>query len=360
MAVPVGGNFSMFGHTNNLTIAGAIVEGGADSNTVSNTDNFNDLITLSDINKFDPLYSQGAAQLSEITQSIQYRGYPILECGEANTFSGGQSYPSEQSILLSSDTGQVTLSYQAFTVPDRFIVIWDGNVVIDTGYVGGTNYNTNGTTQRDNFKTSLNGKIDPITNTTYPDPINFPDDGFPRVTSPGSGTASFNKTLASPTICKTSVYGPMSGTEWNYTLGCPVPEPSPTPTPTPTPTPEEVCINWFNSVVKDDPGFQLESQLLMTRPTSIVVINNTTSSNASGTANTPTGVAHTINVSAIGESGIVTEGAFITLSITGGLNQPGNPFVVTSTNGFLTTSYEFIGEPSCYIIDAEVNYGVEI
>ena len=77
MPVPVTGNFLMFDHTDNETIAGAIVEGGANSTTVANTNNFNDLILLSDINKFDPLYSEGAIQLSGITKSNQYRGYPI-------------------------------------------------------------------------------------------------------------------------------------------------------------------------------------------------------------------------------------------------------------------------------------------
>jgi len=145
--------------------------------------------------------------------------------------------------------------------------------------------------------------------------------------------------------------------------------PTPTPTSTPTPTPtitatasppdETTCLSWFNKVTKNDPGFQLESQLLMTRPINNVVINNTTSTNASGSANVVVDVGHTINVSAIGENGIVTSGALIILSITGGLNGPGNPFIVTSTNGFLTTSYTFINDPNCYIIDAEINYGVE-
>lgn len=163
-------------------------------------------------------------------------------------------------------------------------------------------------------------------------------------------------------------------------LDCPTNEPTPTPTPTPTleltptptptitatasptptPTPEpEVCISWFNSVTKNDPGFQLESNLLMTRPINNVVINNTTSTNANGSANTAINVGHTINVSAIGENGIVTTGALITLTITGGLNGPGNSFIVTSTNGFLTTSYTFINDPNCYIIDAEINFGID-
>lgn len=76
MAVPTTGQFLMFGHTDNTTIAGAIIEGGANSTTIQNTTDFNTLITLSDINLFDPNFSEGATTLSQITKSSQYRGYP--------------------------------------------------------------------------------------------------------------------------------------------------------------------------------------------------------------------------------------------------------------------------------------------
>lgn len=76
MGVPTSGNFSMFGSGDNTTIAGAIVEGGADSTTVGNTTDFNTLKGLADINRFDATYSEGATTLVDITKTSQFRGYP--------------------------------------------------------------------------------------------------------------------------------------------------------------------------------------------------------------------------------------------------------------------------------------------
>lgn len=342
MAVPVGGNFSMFGVNNNKTIAGAIVEGGADSNTVTNVNNFNELKGLANINKFDPLYSNDATTLGNIVETVQFRGYPILTCDNSTAFSGGQSYPTEQSVVLGTDIGDVQLTFNAQSVPDRFIVYYNNAVVIDTGYRGTSGFDFGGGS-RLSFTNSLGGKIDPITKTAYPDFTNFSDDGFPRVISPGSGSATFLKSTSSPTIARVEVYGPQAGTAWSYNVGCPV-----------SVVVETVTLNFFNAVNKNNPDDQVESSLLMTRPTNVTVINNTTETNSTGTTTTETDVAHTINVSAIGESGVITEGALITLSITGGVNQPGNPFIVTSTTGSLTASYTFIGDPAGYIVSADV------
>lgn len=220
MAVPVGGSFSMFGTGDNSTIAGAIVEGGATLGTVSDVDNFNELKGLANIDKFDPLYIDGATDLSGIVETIQFRGYPILVCDAPTAFSGGQSYPSSQSVQLGSGTGEVILDFEAFGVPDRFIMHYDDTVVIDTGYRGTSNYDFGGA-DRSSFNASLSGKVDPILETTYPDISNFPDDGYPRIVSPGDGTASFLKNTTSPTIAQVQVYGPMAGTAWNFTAGCP-------------------------------------------------------------------------------------------------------------------------------------------
>jgi hypothetical protein len=107
------------------------------------------------------------------------------------------------------------------TVPDRFIVIWNGSVVIDTGYRGGSFYDF-GQSGRNSFNASLLGKVDPVLGTTYPDTTNYPDDGYPRIVGVGAGTAVFNKSSASPATCRVEVYAPLPGTAWNYTLGCPV------------------------------------------------------------------------------------------------------------------------------------------
>jgi len=80
MAVPTTGNFLMFGTGSNTTIAGAIIEGGASSETVASTLNFNALKSLADINKFDVEFKEGATTLEQIVKSTQFRGYPIFKC----------------------------------------------------------------------------------------------------------------------------------------------------------------------------------------------------------------------------------------------------------------------------------------
>lgn len=341
MAVPVGGTFLMFGATG-TAIAGAIVEGGADFNTVDAVDNFNALKGLANITKFDPLYSDGAVTLGDIVETVQFRGYPILECDMPTAISGGTAYPNSQTVLLNAVIGNVELAFNAQSVPDRFIVFYNSAVVIDTGYRGTSGFDFGGGS-RLSFTDSLAGKIDPILTTTYPDVINFPDDGFPRIVSPGNGTASFLKSTTSPVALQVDVYAPMASTAYSYTIGCPV----------------EITVNidFVNSVIKDDPGLAVESVLLVTR-TSNTVINNTTTTTFTGSTTTGINTLHTINVSAIGVGGIISTGAIITLSITGGANPAGSPFVVTDTSGFLTTTYTFLDDVGGYQIDAEVNVGV--
>jgi hypothetical protein len=77
MAVPTTGSFLMFGTGSNTTIAGAIIEGGASSETVASTLNFNALKALANINKFDAEFKEDATTLEQIVKSTQFRGYPI-------------------------------------------------------------------------------------------------------------------------------------------------------------------------------------------------------------------------------------------------------------------------------------------
>lgn len=109
-------------------------------------------------------------------------------------------------------------------------------------------------------------------------------------------------------------------------------------------------FNFSNKVTKNDTEFQLESKLLITDPTNIVIINNTTSTFSSGSG-TATPDTYTIQISAIGENGVVTSGTLIILSISGGPN----PITETSTTGLLNTSYIFLANET-YTIDAEIQY----
>ena len=145
---------------------------------------------------------------------------PVISCGESSTYTGEQRYPISQAVTLGSDIGNVFYSFDVYSVPDRFIVGWNGNVVIDTGYRGVLSYDFGGL-DRATFNASLTGKVDPITLTTYPDLVNFPDDGYPRVSTPTAGTLFFNKSVAFPTFATVDVYAPLPGTAWEYTMSCP-------------------------------------------------------------------------------------------------------------------------------------------
>jgi len=146
---------------------------------------------------------------------------PDIPCGTPFTYGGNQAYPISQTIELGTDTGLVVYNFDAYQVPDRFIVRWNNSVVIDSGYVGISRFDLGGDL-RSRFINSLIGKTDPITNTVYPDFTNFPDDGYPRITTPGNGSLSFTKNLAFPINAVVDVYGPIIGTGWVHTLYCPV------------------------------------------------------------------------------------------------------------------------------------------
>jgi hypothetical protein len=113
--------------------------------------------------------------------------FPEIMCS-AGQSSGGQGEESFV-VVLGSTAGTVTLDYDAYSVPDRFRVSYNGVTVIDTGLVG--------------------------------DSGNY--DGEDVVTAgPGSGSASFFKPADGPTFAVVTVNAPYSGTAWEFNLGCPV------------------------------------------------------------------------------------------------------------------------------------------
>lgn len=155
-----------------------------------------------------------------------------IPCSVQASYGGGLAYPSSRSINLGTGTGQVDLYFDPDNIPDRWIVRWNGNIVIDTGYRSQSMalYNPGGF-YRNNFKNSLTRRIDPVLGTTYPDFANFPVDGYPLMQGPGEETTLFFKTLPNPTNAIVEVYAPQGGTGWRYTMYCPV-EPTTTTTTT--------------------------------------------------------------------------------------------------------------------------------
>jgi len=137
--------------------------------------------------------------------------------------------------------------YDAKSFPDRYIVEWNGSVVIDTGYRGSSTWDFGGP-NRTTFNNSLEGKLDPITGNTYP--FTHPShasDGYPVIEGLGLGDTSFEKTLSSPDTATVSVYAPVPTTIWNFTMHCPAP-------PTTTTTTTLAPFSYFLSTGVSEPN----------------------------------------------------------------------------------------------------------
>lgn len=122
-----------------------------------------------------------------------------VACGDAASYSGGEAFPTEVFVSLGSSFGNVTLNFDALSIPDKFEVWYNGLKVIDTGYRGDSSY-----------QSSLDAEL--ATRGLPPETI----------MGLGSGTATFSKT-STTTSALVRVYAPLSGTAWNFTLNCPVP-----------------------------------------------------------------------------------------------------------------------------------------
>ncbi len=113
------------------------------------------------------------------------------------THAGGKGYH-VISVELGSGTGTVVLNYQAYTIPDKFVVYYDGNTVINTGYRG------NATSWQSRLSDELLSR-------------GWPDE---TIQGPGRGSASFEKTTTN-SIAIVEVWGPLGGTAWEFELTCP-------------------------------------------------------------------------------------------------------------------------------------------
>jgi hypothetical protein len=165
-----------------------------------------------------------------------------VACNTLVTQNDMPAYPFSQTVILGTDTGTSYLTYNSYDIPDRIIVTYDGSVVIDTGYRGHSDYNFGGIS-RALFNASLTGLVDPISTNTYPDFATYSDDGYPLITSGGIGGDSFIKANAAPSDAYVDMYVPMSGSIWEFTIGCPGATTTSTSTTTSTTTIYEGCVD---------------------------------------------------------------------------------------------------------------------
>ena len=117
-----------------------------------------------------------------------------LEAGVAeNKYLGGITGSYSYSVDLGTEYGEVTLTYDAGEIPDRFIVQYSGSNVIDTGFRGNTIHNR---------ALKRRGKAN-------------------GVSGSASGTASFTK-LSTVTGSIVIVQSPLGNTNFGFTLSQPV------------------------------------------------------------------------------------------------------------------------------------------
>ncbi len=120
------------------------------------------------------------------------------DCGEEVQYLGGQTFPRIIEIDLGTGIGIASLDFEAFNIPDKFIVFFDGIEVINTEYRGNA------------------GQQGALTS-------NLATRGLPNETiaGVGAGTATFNKDTTT-NLAYVYVYAPLPNTQWNFTLHCPV------------------------------------------------------------------------------------------------------------------------------------------
>ena len=118
------------------------------------------------------------------------------DCGTQYTYSGNQNFPESYNFNLNA-TGTSTLTYQAYDIPDKWVIIQDGVVLLDTGYRGAASYQAALDTEL-----ALRG---------------MPPETIQGV---GSGTANFSVGSTSPLYVY--VYAPLTNTSFQTTISCPI------------------------------------------------------------------------------------------------------------------------------------------
>ncbi len=110
---------------------------------------------------------------------------------------GNVILPSVDIVTLPREAGTVTLEYEAFNIPDRFVVEVDRRIMVDTQYVGSSHTvaEVNDVLDRYNFRRTSQSSI----------------------ITPGHGTEMFQKN-ANVTSAVVRVYAPLPGTAWEVTL----------------------------------------------------------------------------------------------------------------------------------------------
>ncbi len=150
-----------------------------------------------------------------------------IPCDEAIQFTGNQGIFIFD-INIGTELGNVNLNHEAFGVPDRFQIEYDGVIVADSLYVGdsltgnppdlgggfvGNTYNNVPEFFWDGTQFVANGNTQNLTIQQ--------SDVAPFGQTDGMGTIFFQKITSNPAVMTVRVFAPLGGTAWNMDTECP-------------------------------------------------------------------------------------------------------------------------------------------
>ena len=137
-------------------------------------------------------------------------------------------------VDLGTDIGKVSVDFNAFGVPDRFNLVWDGSIVADSKYVGDSiggnpsSYSGLLGTFNNVIEYNYTGANPIPTGQTFNIIVNQNDiaDGSPEEPTDGNITLTFIKSSPTPTNMRIVTYGVLPGTAFTVEPSCPQPIPT--------------------------------------------------------------------------------------------------------------------------------------
>lgn len=136
-------------------------------------------------------------------------------CGTAVSATEG-FYPSTFLYQISSFIGDVDVNWTSSGDPHRFIIRYDGDIKLDTSFVGNEAYNYGGTSR----STFITGLLSSANHGEYPTHRLAPD-GYPYVSSTLTNTTSSFYKDSDTSRATVEIFSPLSSTDWDITVGCP-------------------------------------------------------------------------------------------------------------------------------------------
>jgi hypothetical protein len=120
---------------------------------------------------------------------------------------GAQAFPQIIEYDLGSETGQVEVYFSPYGAPDRLLIMTNGSIVLDTGYVSSDPVSLfyDGTTKQGKLDAELAAR---------------------GIASSPVGRESRNRTYTWEKTRSTSkvyaiIYAPLRGTKWEFSISCP-------------------------------------------------------------------------------------------------------------------------------------------